>query len=175
MRKNFKLLLLTVPLLLGCLSLSNPPALAVSHPNPYGNATIDPAPPHSTILKLSKGAKYVNLSLEQLKSMKSSTLTIYEPFVKKKQSFRVILLSDLFKLVGIVGRDKVATIALNDYRYTNTATNFVSAVGYLALARDGFDIPYNQGGPIRILYPAKSKWHDFFDAWNWSLMEITVK
>lgn len=47
--------------------------------------------------------------------------------------------------------------------------------GYLAIARGGKDIPYDQGGPIRIVFPDKSKWAKNLDAWNWSIRKIIVK
>ncbi len=174
MKKIFKLMSLTLPLFFFFSLLTGATAIASSYSNPYGPTAVDPAPPNTIILKLSKGSKSINFSLAQLKTMKSSTLTIYEPFVKKKQSFSVVLLSDLFMMVGIVGNDKVTTLALNDYIYADTAKKFVSASAYLAIARDGRNIPYDQGGPIRIIYPNKSEWAKYFDSWNWSLKEITV-
>ena len=36
-------------------------------------------------------------------------------------------------------------------------------------------IPYDQGGPIRIIYPDSSRWSKFLDPWNWSLTRITAK
>jgi hypothetical protein len=112
--------------------------------------------------------------MKKLQAMKSSNLTINEPFVKKKQSFRAIKLSSLFRLAGIKGADKVETYALNDYLYTNTAANFISADGYLAIARSGKPIGYDEGGPIRIIFPNTSKWTNFEDPWNWSIKSMKV-
>jgi hypothetical protein len=95
----------------------------------------------------------VNFTLEQWQALESSTLAINEPFMKKKQSFRVIPLSDPSKKVGIVGNGKVQT---------------------LAVQRNSIDIPCEQGGQIGIMFPDKSKWHEIIDPRNWSLMEITV-
>jgi hypothetical protein len=107
--------------------------------------------------------------------MKSSTISIYEPFLKKRQSFTVIPLKNFFSLVGISGKDKVATIALNDYIYSNTASAFISAGAYIAIERDGVAIPYDQGGPLRLVFADNSKWAKNLDAWNWSLASIRVK
>ncbi len=143
--------------------------------NPYGASTIDPPAPGATVLILSKGGVVKKYSLAQIEAMGTKTITIFEPFVKKTQTFNVIALSDLFKIVGIKSSDKVVTSALNDYAYTNTAANFVAANGYLAVKRDGKDIPYDQGGPDRIIFPNTSKWAKFLDPWNWSLSSIAVK
>jgi hypothetical protein len=113
--------------------------------------------------------------MNDLRAIKSTTITINEPFVKKIQSFKAIPLKDLFALAGIKGGDLVETIALNDYIYTNSAGNFTSADGYLAFSRAGKAIGYDQGGPIRIIFPNKSKWARYLDPWNWSLKTLKVK
>jgi hypothetical protein len=107
--------------------------------------------------------------------VKSSVISIYEPFIKKRQSFTVIPLKTFFTMVGVTGKDKVDTIALNDYIYTNTAAKFTAANAYLAIKRDGLQIPYDQGGPIRIVFGDKSSWAKNLEAWNWSLVSIRAK
>lgn len=113
--------------------------------------------------------------MKDLLAMKSLKITVNEPFVKKVQSFRAIPLKNLFVLAGIKGSDKVETIALNDYIYTNSATNFIAAEGYLAILRSERAIGFDQGGPIRIIFPNKSRWARFLDPWNWSLKSLRVK
>ena len=80
-----------------------------------------------------------------------------------------------FSLVGISGNDKVFTTALNDYVYSNTASKFIAANAYIAIKRNGTDIPYDQGGPIRLVFADKSVWAKNLDAWNWSLASISAK
>ena len=143
--------------------------------NPYGTPTVDPAGPNEIILVISKGNRKVEFAYPRLLKMKQQSITIYEPFLKKRQTFSVIPLKTLFAFVGIKNGDKVVTTALNDYIYTNTAAQFIAADGYLAIKRDGFPIGYDQGGPIRIIYPNKSKWAKNLDAWNWSISSIKVK
>ena len=107
--------------------------------------------------------------------MKSETISIYEPFLKKRQSFTVIPIKNFFILAGISGNDKVETKALNDYIYANTAAKFIAAKAYIAIKRGGVPIAYDQGGPIRIVFADNSKWAKELDAWNWSLSSISVK
>ena len=142
--------------------------------NPYGGAKVSPPAATEVILTVSKGTLSKGLSMKDLMAMKSANLVIHEPFVKKVQSFRVIQLKEIFALVGIKGADRVQTIALNDYIYTNTAQSFLLSKGYLAIARSGKPIGYDQGGPIRIIFSDKSKWSKFLDPWNWSLKKIRV-
>jgi hypothetical protein len=151
------------------------PAMASSSKNPYGTSTIDPAAPNEVILTISKGKQRADFAYPRLLKLKHSTISIYEPFLKKRQTFTVIKLQTLFNFVGINGKDKVITKALNDYIFTATASDLLAAQGYLALKRDGIAIPYDQGGPIRIIFPDNSKWSKNLDAWNWSLASISVK
>jgi hypothetical protein len=152
-----------------------PAAMAAETTNPYGTSTVDPAGPNEVIFTISKDGKKVQFTSGKLNKLKSSTITIYEPFLKKRQTFTVVTMKSLFALVGISGSDKVATRALNDYVYSNTASKFIAANGYVAIKRNGVDIPYDQGGPIRLVFADNSVWAKNLDAWNWSLSSIAVK
>lgn len=65
--------------------------------------------------------------------------------------------------------------SINDYIYTNKAANFSKAKAYIAFKRSGKDIPYNQGGPLRLVYSNTRSWSKNLDAWNWSLRSIKVR
>lgn len=162
--------------LIAALSIAIAPiAYGAESTNPYGASTVDPAGSNEVIFTVSKGSKKVQYTLSKLAKVKSTTISIYEPFLKKRQSFTVIPIKTFFTLVGISGKDKVATTALNDYVYSNTASNFISANAYIAIKRNGTDIPYDQGGPIRLVFADQSKWTKNLDAWNWSLASISTK
>jgi hypothetical protein len=161
--------------MLVALSFTLLPLSVAEDQNPYGGVRIAPPTPTEIILTIQKGNTVKKLSLNDLRAMKSEVVTINEPFVKKVQTFRAIPLSNLFNLAGIKGSDKVETAALNDYLYINTASNFISARGYLAYSRSGKAIGFDQGGPIRIIFPDKSRWSRFLDPWNWSLKSLKVK
>jgi hypothetical protein len=167
-----KLLILAIALSLSSASAYTSNAV---ESNPYGISTVDPAGPNEIIFTASKGSKTTSFAYPRLLKMKSSTISIYEPFLKKRQTFTVIPMKNFFALVGISGNDKVSTVALNDYIYSNTASQFISAGAYIAIKRNGVDIPYDQGGPIRLIFSDKSKWAKNLDAWNWSLAAIRVK
>ena len=152
-----------------------PAATAADTTNPYGTSNVDPAGPNEVIFTVSKGSKKVQFTSAKLNKLKTTTITIYEPFLKKPQTFTVVTMKSLFALVGISGNEKVSTRALNDYVYTNTAAKFNAANAYIAIKRNGADIPYDQGGPIRLVFPDNSIWAKNLDAWNWSLSSISVK
>jgi hypothetical protein len=150
-------------------------ASVASETNPYGGTAVKPPGNNEIIFTVTNGKKTKKYSINILKSMKTSTIKIYEPFVKKEQSFTVITIADLAKENGISQNATLKTIALNDYAYSNTLKNFVTAKGYIAIARNSKPIPYDQGGPIRIIFPKDSRWAKYLDPWNWSLSSIVVK
>lgn len=150
-------------------------AVAKESKNPYGTGKIDPVAPNEIILTIIKGSKKVEFAYPRLQKMKQSNISIYEPFLKKRQSFSVIPLKSLFNLAGIAGKDRVKTMALNDYVFTESAENFIAAETYLAIKVNGQPIGYDQGGPIRLIFSDKSKWAKNLDAWNWALVSISVK
>ncbi len=150
-------------------------AHAASNSNPYGTSKVDPAGPNEVIFVVSKGKKKVSFTSAALAKVKSEKISIYEPFIKKRQNFTVIPLKTLFALAGISGKDIVLTTALNDYVFSSTASKFLGANALLAIKLEGKDIPYDQGGPIRIIYSDSSSWAKNLDAWNWSIATISVK
>jgi hypothetical protein len=150
-------------------------ANAAETTNPYGTSVVDPAGPNEVIFTVSKSSKKIEFTTSKLFMMKTKVISIYEPFLKKRQTFTVIPMRTFFSSVGINGKDKVRTKALNDYIYSNSASNFISANAYIAIKRDGVEIPYDQGGPLRLIFADNSKWAKKLDAWNWSLISISVK
>ena len=144
--------------------------------NPYGaSVPVDPPGPNDVVLTVTNRNKVVKFTLTTLKKLGSTQVSIYEPFVKVRQTFTVIALAKIFKSANIPPTANLSTDALNDYIYTNTAKNFTDSQGQLAIARFGEPIPYDQGGPIRIIFPDKTILGKNLNAWNWSLNLITVK
>lgn len=152
---------------------STSPSASATAENPYGGFPVDPPADTEVILTVS-GPKTINYTLPQLKALEQVEVTIFEPFVKKTQSFSGVELKTLFDAAGIQPGDKISTVALNDYSYKDTAAKFTESNGLLALSRDGDIIPMDQGGPIRIVFPDDKPYSDFLDAWNWSLRTIEV-
>ncbi len=157
------------------LLVSTAPLSTAADSNPYGTPAVDPAGPNEVIFTVSKGGKKVEFTMARLLKMKSTTISIYEPFIKKRETFTVIPMKNFFTLAAISSKDRVNTTALNDYIYSNTASKFIDAGAFIAIKRNGSPIPYDQGGPIRLVFSDKSKWAKFLDAWNWSLASISVK
>ena len=155
---------------------AQPPAAIVPEPSGddvYGGFPVDPPGPDEVVLTL-EGARTVDLTMAELDALAQRQVTFVEPFVKAEQSFRTVPLAELLALAGIAPEDTVDTIALNDYRYRDTVAALVAADALLAVERDGAPIPMNAGGPIRLVFDVGSGYHDFLDAWNWSLRSIAV-
>ena len=152
-----------------------PASFAADTKNPYGTSTVDPAGPNEIIFTVTKGTKVATFTASRISKMKTTSISIYEPFLKKRQTFSVIPMKTFFAFVGISGKDSVVTSALNDYQYVNTAERFIAAGAFIAVKRSGAPISYDQGGPLRIIFGDKSKWAKELDSWNWSLASISVK
>ncbi len=150
-------------------------AVTSSPSNPYGTSSVDPAPAGTPILTVTNGSTSTDYALEELQVFSTSDISILEPFLKERQVFTVISLAELFSKNKIGESAEIDTVALNDYVYSNTAKNFTASSGYLAIAREGKEIPYDQGGPIRIIFSDDSEWAQNLDAWNWSIRKIIVK
>ena len=159
----------------GLLILMTGQTLAMAESNPYGGVTV-PAPAATEIIfKVVNRSKISGYSMKSLRALPSKKITIYEPFVKKTQTFTAIPLSIFTQKSKILDKSTIKTIALNDYVYENNVKKFLSAGALLAIALNGKPIPYDQGGPIRLIYPKNSVWTTNLDAWNWSLSSISVK
>jgi hypothetical protein len=149
--------------------------VSASATNPYGTTSVDPAGPSEPILTVEGGsAGKVALTLVQLEALGTTTVTVDEPFVKKRQSFTGVRLSSVLQRAGITSGLRITTHALNDYDYANFVSTFVGSDALIATQRDATRIPMDQGGPIRLVYPDGTPLSAVLDAWNWSLVAITT-
>jgi hypothetical protein len=142
--------------------------------NPYGVPSIDPAGPNEPVLTVTGGSTPLSLTLDQLNALGDVTITIDEPFVKKRQTFRGVPLATVLSKAGIPDTADINTVAVNDYLYASAVVPMVGSQALIATERDGAPIPYDQGGPIRIVFPDGTPLSKVLDAWNWSLASITV-
>jgi DMSO/TMAO reductase YedYZ molybdopterin-dependent catalytic subunit len=51
---------------------------------------------------------------------------------------------------------------------------FTDSDAIIAVGQDGGDIPVDQGGPIRIVFPDGTPGSTRLEAWNWSIERIEV-
>jgi hypothetical protein len=114
----------------------------------------------------------MSYSIDDLTSRETRSLKIFEPFDKADTEFTVINFGQLLLDSGLSQEDRIVTIAINDYRYTDTVNNFISKDAFLAILENGKPIPVTEGGPVRIVFDPSSQYYGFLDAWNWSLSSI---
>jgi hypothetical protein len=144
--------------------------------NPYGEAlAIDPPGPDEVVLTVTGPAGSQTYTMGQLTEAATTTLTVDEPFVNQRIEFTGIPMAELFAPAGIQGATVVETVALNDYVYSAPANVFTDSNAIVAVGQAGGDIPIEQGGPIRIVFPDGSPGASNLDAWNWSLERIEAE
>ena len=143
--------------------------------NPYGVLTVDPPGPTEAVLTITGGsAGPVALTLAQLEALGTETVTIDEPFVKQRLTFTGVPMAKLLAKAGIPDGAHITTKALNDYEYANVASAFTGSHAIIATKRGDEPVPFDAGGPIRIIFPDGSALASTLDAWNWSLASIRL-
>lgn len=150
------------------------PVASPTTSNPYGIPSIDPPAPNEPVLTVTGGSTPLSLTLDQLNALGDTSITIDEPFAKMRQTFSGVPLSAVLAKAGIPETATINTLALNAYHYANTAEAMVDSQALIATRRDGAPIPYDQGGPIRIVFPDGTPLSSVLDAWNWSLATIDM-
>ncbi|MEZ5115472.1 MAG: molybdopterin-dependent oxidoreductase [Candidatus Nanopelagicales bacterium] len=152
---------------------ATPVATATATENPYGGAPVDPPGPGEAVLVVipSSGPE-VALTMAELESLGTRSVTLDEPFVHQRQEFTGVPLATVVEQAGIPASAEVVTRALNDYEYADTVADLVGSDALIATSRDGAAIPFDQGGPIRLVFPDGSALATNLDAWNWSLAEV---
>ena len=79
--------------------------------NPYGIPSIDPPAPNEPVLTVTGGTTPLSLTLDQLNALGKTTVTIDEPFVKKRQTFSGVPLSAVLAKAGIPETATIETLA----------------------------------------------------------------
>jgi hypothetical protein len=140
--------------------------------NPYGILEIDPPGPEETVLTVAGAVGTLQLTSEALFALGSTEITIFEPFVRKDQTFVGVPLATLVREAQIDESAQLLTIALNDYRYTASVAELLASDALIAYKVDGRLIGYDEGGPVRLIFPKDTPLFTVLDAWNWSLKEL---
>ena len=152
------------------------PTAAASAPLsiPHTAGTIDPPAAAEPVLTVKGGSAPLSLTLDKLNALGNKTVTIDEPFVKRRESFGGVPLASVLSKAGIPETATIDTVGLDDYHYVSAAKPMIESQALIATDRDGAPIPYDQGGPIRIVFPDGTPLSSVLDAWNWSLASIIV-
>jgi hypothetical protein len=102
---------------------------------------------------------------------------LYEPWAKKRMSFRGVWLADLLEVAGAAPSARgVHMTALDDYEVDLTAEEIGAGGIFVATkAGDGSAIPVDEGGPTRIVFVDGVKAGKNSARWIWSLRDIDVR
>lgn len=169
---------LSVVLLAGCSQADEPQALesqtsqAAATENPYGVLTIDPPGADEAILTVDGKGADGSFTTAEFKALGATELTIAEPFIKQTQVFVGVPLQVLVDQLGLARESDLLTVALNDYRWTGNVGELLDSDALIAYQVDGRDIGYDEGGPLRLVFPDGSSLSTNLDAWNWSLSQL---
>lgn len=162
----------------GC-SSSDEPASAPSQStvpaapeNPYGVLAIDPPAADEAILTVDGKGTDGSFTTSEFRALGATEMTVFEPFVKQSQTFVGVPLSIIVDRLGIDRESQLLTVALNDYRWTGAVADLLDSQALIAYQVDGRDIGYDEGGPIRLVYPDGTALSANLDAWNWSLAQL---
>ena len=139
------------------------------------------APSGERVLRI-KGVKGGNVSgsvtdldFATLDGAATDTLTIVEPFVKRKMTFSVIPMGELLQRAGAdPAARKLYMHALDDYHVDLPMAGLKDA-GFLATRVNGKKIPIAKGGPIRLLFSGHGKLARDTDNWIWSFDSARVE
>lgn len=179
LRKQLTLVaVLSVVLLAGCSSPEEPAAVttqateSAAPENPYGVLTIDPPAADEAILTVDGKGSDGAFTTAQFKELGATEITVFEPFIKQTQTFIGVPLSAIVEKLDLARESDLLTIALNDYRWTGNVGALLDSNALIAYQVDGRDIGYDEGGPIRLVYPDGSPLSTDLDAWNWSLAQL---
>jgi hypothetical protein len=137
--------------------------------------TVDPPAPNEPVLTVVGGTTPLSLTLDQLDALGNATISIDEPFINMRQNYSGVPLATVLDKAGIPDSATIDTDAIDHYHYVSAVKPMVDSQALIATRRDGAPIPYDQGGPIRIVFPDGTPLSSVLDAWNWSLTSITVK
>ncbi|WP_445167813.1 molybdopterin-dependent oxidoreductase [Mycolicibacterium sp. Dal123E01] len=143
--------------------------------NPHGIGPIDPPAPGAPVLTIHGGRAPLVLTLDALNALGSRTITVDEPFVKRRETYSGVPLASVLGKAGIPGGATIDTVGLDGYHYVSAAEPMIESQALIATDREGAPIPEDQGGPIRLVFPDGTPLSSVLDAWNWSLDVIAVK
>jgi hypothetical protein len=120
------------------------------------------------------GGRPLLADMASFNALPSHTVTVFEPFVKKRQTFTGVSFADLLDAAKATGTS-VTIHALDDYRAT-MKTSVLREPGVLLATRvSGEPIELDSGGPVRLVFPASSTIGKDSDLWVWSIDHISVE
>jgi hypothetical protein len=114
-------------------------------------------------------ARTTKVDLATLDAVAHASVTVHEPFLKRDVTFTGVPMSKLLLRAGVNASARTLHMhALDDY-HVDLPIAEIATDGMLATHADGQLIPIAKGGPIRLIFTARSAIADNADNWIWSL------
>lgn len=119
----------------------------------------------------------LSLDVETIEQLGLRQVTLYDPWAKRRLSFRGVWLADLLDVAGVAGpADAVHLTALDDYEVDLRMTDVRAGGIFLATKTgDGASIPVADGGPTRIVFVGDVPSGRDAKQWIWSLKTLEVR
>ena len=83
--------------------------------------------PDEPILTVTGGSTPLKLTMDQLNALGRTSMTVDEPFVKKRQTFTGVPLATVLARAGIPDTASIDTVALNAYHYSSAVGPLVAS------------------------------------------------
>jgi hypothetical protein len=170
-----------------------PPASASATPSIVSTALVAPrllpgqpvpTPAKAPVLTLTGRIGQTNgtgrtltLDVATIEGMGLREVTLYEPWVKRRMSFRGVWLADLLEVAGVDRTAQVVHLsALDDYA-VDLRMSEVAAGGIFLATRTGAGapIPVPDGGPTRIVFVGDVASGRNAARWIWSLETLDIR
>lgn len=121
------------------------------------------------------GRNELRLTMADLGAMRTVEAEVYEPFLKRRVTFRGVPFEDVLAFAGVPASAKtLSTVALNEYAVDIPASVVRTPGVIIATSMDGAAIPVDDAGPIRIVFTDDHPDAKNESYWNWSLASVTV-
>lgn len=115
----------------------------------------------------------LQLSLEQIESIGTVEVSVYEPFVDEDITFTAVPWETVLELADLPEDvETLHTVAYNEYEVDIPVSVGDSPGAYLATRADGEPIPVADGGPTRVVFTDEHPEHDDESLWIWSIAVI---
>ena len=115
------------------------------------------------------------LDFRTLDGLARESMTVHEPFLKRKMTFTGVRLGALLQRAGIAASTRgIYMHALDDY-HVELPFAELRRDALLATRAGGRPIPIADGGPVRVIYPDGSELGAITDNWIWSVDSMAAR
>lgn len=140
-------------------------------------ADLDEPAAEDVVLTIRGGASNsddgLKLSLEQIESIGTVEVSVYEPFVDEDITFTAVPWETVLELVDLPDDvETLHTVAYNEYEVDIPVAVGDSPGAYLATRADSEPIPVADGGPTRVVFTDEHPEADDESLWIWSIAVV---